>query len=196
MSSSQDFDVSRMLEEMRADYWRNLEKTEGDEHLAGSDYLVIRLGEGRYGLPAAFCREVLKPPPLIRVPRLPRHLPGIFNLRGEIVAITDLRLLLGLEAEPCPSARLVVVEGGGFKTALLVDRVDGLCDVADSLVEPLARGAGEGFRDLLRGKFPHEDSFLILIDLQRLMQRPELIVDQKVDWAASSGPVPAPVAEA
>src|SRR5512137_2182698 len=141
MSEPHSYDIPKILEQMRADYWHSLEAAAQDDLADQTDYMVVFFGTQRFGLPAAACREVLKVPRIVRVPRLPPHLLGIINLRGEIVAVTDLRPLLQLAAVP-PSAafRLVVVAAGSLRTALLVERVEGLCTISAGAVEAMTEG--------------------------------------------------------
>lgn len=180
MQKNQNYEIDQILAEMRTDYWRNLEAVEEGAGGTRIEYLVVRFGNKRYGLPAGSCREVLKLPRLVRVPRLPEHLRGIFNLRGEIVAVTDLCPLLGQPAQRDHERfRLVVVEAGTIKTALLVEVVEGLIGVDEEQIESLAEGAGTGARDLISGKVIQGDEALVLLDLEALLERPELVVDQK-----------------
>ena len=180
MDENHGYEIEQILQEMRADYWRNLEAEEEGAGAVVTEYLIVRCGNKRYGLPAANCREVLKLPRLVHVPRLPEHLCGIFSLRGEIVAVTDMCPLLGLGSQSVrDDFRLVVVEVGALKTALLVEVVEGLSGVDEEQVEALAEGAGAGARDLIFGKFVENEDVLVLIDLGGLMARPELVIDQK-----------------
>jgi purine-binding chemotaxis protein CheW len=180
MSESQNYDIPKILEQMRADYWRNLETAEQAELAEQTDYMVVVFAAHCFGLAAAACREVLKLPRIVRVPRLPAHLPGIINLRGEIVAVTDLRPLLCLPvSEPTASFRLVVVADGPIKTALLVERVEGLRTVSGRAVTSLADGATHQAADLFRGKVEIPSGELMLLDIGRLLARPELVIDHK-----------------
>lgn len=180
MRENQGYEIDQILQEMRADYWRNLEAVEEGAGGSRTEYLIIRCGDIRYGLPAASCREVLKLARLVRVPRLPKHLRGIFNLRGEIVAVTDMCPLLGQEVQELrDNLRLVVIEEGSVKTALLVEAVEGLVGIGEEQVEPLADGAGSGARDLISGKVVQGQDVLVLLDTNKLLGRPELVVDQK-----------------
>ena len=180
MDENHGYEIEQILQEMRADYWRNLEAEDEGAGSVVTEYLIVRCGNKRYGLPAANCREVLKLPRLVHVPRLPEHLCGIFSLRGEIVAVTDMCPLLDLGAQSIrDDFRLVVVEVGTLKTALLVEVVEGLSSVDEGQIEALAEGAGTGARDLILGKLVENEDVLILIDLGGLMARPELVVDQK-----------------
>lgn len=180
MNRAQDYDIPKILEQMRADYWHSLETAEQAEHGGQSDYMVAAYGALRVGLPAANCREVLKLPRIVKVPRLPAHLSGIINLRGEIVAVTDLRPLLQLPvSEPASSFRLVVIADGILRTALLVERVEGLRAVADHAVAGLAEGHTHQYADLFRGKVDEPEGAVMLLDVRRLLARPELTIDQK-----------------
>lgn len=180
MSEQTSYDIPKILEQMRADYWRNLETAEHAEIANHTDYMVVVFGSQRLGLPAAACREVLKLPRIVKVPRLPRHLPGIINLRGEIVAVTDLRPLLQLPGEEATaSSRLVVIAEGAIRTALLVERVEGLQTISENVVVPLAEGSTHVAADLFRGKVEEANFTLLLLDVKRLLARPDLVIDQK-----------------
>ena len=88
--------------------------------------------------------------------------------------------LLGQAAQEVQdSFRLVIVAEGAIKTALLVAVVEGLVGIDEEQTEPLAEGAGAGARDLISGKVVQGDDVLVLLDLSKLLGRPELIVDQK-----------------
>jgi len=181
MTEQPTYEIAQILEQMRADYWRNLETSDQAETGEQSDYLVIGFGPQRFGLPAASCREVLKLPHIVRVPRLPAHLPGIINLRGEIVAVTDLRPLLELPmGEMAASSRLVVIAAGALRTALLVERVEGIRPVVATAVVPLAEGSTHAAANLFSGKLDDDEGrFLLLLDPQRLLERPDMLIDQK-----------------
>ena len=61
------------------------------------------------------------------VPLAPPALVGMANLRGAIVPVLDLRFLLGLGAGAhARTVRTLVVEAGGVRLALAVDRVVGV----------------------------------------------------------------------
>ena len=68
---------------------------------------------------------------------------------------------------------------GLIKTALLVEVVEGLIGISGEQIEPLAEGAGTGARDLISGKVMQGEETLVLLHLGKLLERPELVVDQK-----------------
>lgn len=176
----EEYDFRKILQEMRDDYWRSLEAVDDDLAAERREYVIVRIGNLRFALPATDCREVLRPPRIVAVPRAGTHIHGIINLRGEVVAVTDLRPLFALgEATPSERPQLVVVAAAGLQTALLVDRVEGMLTIAVDLIAPVATGLSGLLHDAVAGQLDDPDGNLVFLDLQRLLARSELIVDQK-----------------
>ena len=85
----------------------------GSFHLAGTEL----------ALPVAALQEVVNPPEtLTAIPLAPPYLLGLFNLRGTLIPVVDLRQLLRLNTESTSAARKVaIVESGGVRVGLLFD---------------------------------------------------------------------------
>jgi purine-binding chemotaxis protein CheW len=96
-------------------------------------------------------------------------LPGILSQRGVVVPVVDLRVLLGLPAQPPDRAtRLVLVHHAGTDLALLVDAVIDLVELADPF-EPPPPNAHAATARLVGGVMRHGDRPLALIDLTALI---------------------------
>lgn len=176
----QIYEIQDVLREMREEYWRGIEEAEEAVAAEARDYVVVRLGGERYGLSTATAREVLRAPRLIRVPRVAEHIRGVINLRGEIVAVTDLRPLLGLPGGDLPAGgRLVVVEAAGLITALLAEQVEGIRSIPADAIEPCTEGLAGFPREAVEGQVAGEEGLLILLDLEHILSRPEFVIDQK-----------------
>ncbi len=104
-----------------------------DENGTGerSGALVVTVAEERYAVPVEAVREVVSHYRVTPVPCAPPAVRGVVNLRGEIVSVTDLGVVLGLRAESVVRGTpLVVVTDGSVTTALLVDSVEDIVEVA------------------------------------------------------------------
>lgn len=98
--------------------------------------LAVAVAGAEFGIPAERVREVLRPPPLTRVPFPPPGVRGVAQVRGTVLAVVDLGARLGLDPAR-PGGRLVVVWGRGREAVgLLVDRVAGLLDTDGEPGEP------------------------------------------------------------
>jgi purine-binding chemotaxis protein CheW len=180
MTEEKNYEIKRILQEMRDEYWRGIE--EGGEAAVGKtrDYVVFQLGAERFALPSVAAREVLRLPRLVRVPRVARHIRGVINLRGQIVAVTDLRPLLGLPGEDIPaSGRLVVVEAAGVTTALLTEEVEGIRSISVDAIEPVTEGLSGFPREAAEGQLVIDKGLVVLLDMGQILSRPEFVIDQK-----------------
>ena len=177
-ATTEQYDIRGILEEMRDDYRRAVEVGEEEVVTATRDYVIFALGAELYGIESRFSREVLRLPRFVVVPRLPEHFVGLFNLRGQIHAITDLRPLLGLPRQAvAPRTQVIVVEAVGLSTALCTDGVKGIAAIPLETIEPLQEDLTGLGREVLSGRAPYGSGTMLLIDLERLFDRPELVID-------------------
>lgn len=107
--------------------------------------LLFGLGDEWYGVRIAHVREIYNEYVVTPVPCVPDYILGVINIRGEIVSVTDLRTMIGLAARQEESdidqevLPVIVVQDGGVCTALTVDRIGDIIDIASDGVEaPLA----------------------------------------------------------
>ena len=89
------------------------------------EVLVFGLGEGSFGVNVAKVREVILPRELVARPNQPRGVVGMFNLRGRIMPLIDLRTHLNIPGDPVANGgRIIVTEFNGVLAAFRVDRVE------------------------------------------------------------------------
>lgn len=89
--------------------------------------VAIRAAGAEFGLPVEQVQEIVRVPPITRLPFPPTSVRGVASVRGEVVTIVDLGLRL-LGRSSAEERRLVVVRDGrtGEKVGLLVEEVSGL----------------------------------------------------------------------
>ncbi|HOI61364.1 MAG TPA: chemotaxis protein CheW [Methanoculleus sp.] len=111
---------------------------------ASVDVVEFQLGEEHYALDIQIAREIVEMMPITPLPRAPRYLAGIINLRGEITNIIDLRDLLGLPgSERVESQKIVVLMpdvAGGSNVGIIVDDVHSVVSVRDDQIERINDG--------------------------------------------------------
>ncbi len=88
---------------------------------------LFTVSGARLAVDVRSAREVALFDELTPVPRAPRHLVGVANLRGTVVPIVDVGPLLGRPALRAPrSVRTLVLREGPLLAAVVVDAVLGL----------------------------------------------------------------------
>jgi purine-binding chemotaxis protein CheW len=85
-------------------------------------HVRVRAGGEHYALPVAGVREIARLGAVMPVPGAPPEVMGVWNLRGDVMAVLDLARLLGLEGGEPPS-RIVVAEAGELRAGLAVESV-------------------------------------------------------------------------
>lgn len=105
--------------------------------MAGKFLTLLLAGEG-YAIRIRQVREIIRLPSITSVPGLPPHVKGVFNLRGRVVPLVDLRTLFGLRAEISPRTCVVVVH---VRTPQATDKPVGV--VVDGVEEVQHLGADE-----------------------------------------------------
>ena len=130
------------------------------------EHVVVRLGGCRYGLVMSSVAEVGRPPDLTRVPGLPEWVAGVANWRGRVLAVLDVRALLGGQvAVVGRTGRMVVLAHGGVAVGLLVEAVEGALAVHPDAVEPALLHLPARIGSLLRGQLTDDDGPCALLDL-------------------------------
>jgi len=111
---------------------------------ASVDVVEFQLGEEHYALDIQIAREIVEMMPITPLPRAPRYLAGIINLRGEITNIIDLRDLLGLPGSERVESRKIVVlmpdVAGGSNVGIIVDDVHRVVSVRGAQLERINDG--------------------------------------------------------
>ncbi len=150
------------------------QQDQGTDQERTDSYVVFQLEGESYALEVSRVREVLDVAALARVPGGSRSLCGLYNLRGHVVPVWNLRVPFALQddvaQERAPSVLMVErdPESAGRVAGLMVDRVSDVLDFSPGDVQPaptLGLGGGSTF---VRGLIRHNERFLLLLDLDRV----------------------------
>jgi len=121
-----------------------------------------------FGVDVAQVQEVLRYQEMTTVPRAPRAVRGLINLRGQIVTAVDLRCRLGLpDRSPEQWPMNVIVRGRGEVQSLLVDDIGDVIDTTDYPLEPAPANLPESVREALLGVMSLPDAILLVLDSDR-----------------------------
>jgi purine-binding chemotaxis protein CheW len=101
------------------------------------ELVVLEVAGQRYGLPLMDTDEVLSAVQITALPKAPRIIEGVINVRGAVVPVLDLRARFSLPAKALDvNEQLVVARAGSRRVAVRADRVVGLASVDNAQVTP------------------------------------------------------------
>ncbi|HEY9754999.1 MAG TPA: chemotaxis protein CheW [Oculatellaceae cyanobacterium] len=135
-------------------------------------FVEFLLANQRYGLALNVLREVHPLRYVTKIPCVPAHIVGVFNLRGQVVTIVDLKHILKMEKlGPRVFNKAIVTEHRGLSIAFMVDEVMGSQSVARSAV--YEHSSGGAASEFITGV---TESGVILLDAEKLMTAESLWV--------------------
>lgn len=148
---------------------------------ASADLLVVVAVSGQtLAVPAATVAEMVHEPALVRPPRLPAVVEGLFRLRGRVVPVLRCDLLLSLPPPPPGPFRVLLVFHQGW--AMLVERALAVVQAAAATLAPVP--AGHSLGECVVALYVGEAGAVPVLAPDRLMQRREaLAVAELGRWA-------------
>ena len=162
--------------------------------LAGK-YLTFLLGKESYGLQILKVREIIGLMDITLVPKTPRSIRGVINLRGKIIPVVDLRMKFEMpKAEDTELTCIIVVdtvmEEQHTQMGILVDTVSEVLDIKPDQIEPAPCFGGGINTDFILAVAQIQDSVKVLLNIDDVLSNVDLT---QID-APSSSSAPAAAA--
>ena len=139
--------------------------------------IVFRLKDEEYGVEVNQVKSIEKLEHITRVPRTPKFVKGVINLRGVVTPIIDLRNRFGLEDSGYSEAsRIIIVAVGELEVGLIVDAANDVIDIESSLVADPPEIVGGIKAKYIRGIATLEDRrLLVMLNLPEVLSKYELM---------------------
>ena len=149
--------------------------------------VVIRIKEEYFGIDLGLIRECVEFRSVHTIPGCPEFVVGAINVRGEVLPVVDLRATLDVPIDESENFhKAVVVQVENIFVGIIVEEIiESVFLQASDMVSGSLTGSvkEEGY---IRGiaQF-HDQKFLKVLDLQKLLMNGELTVDQTFSQVAS-----------
>lgn len=155
-------------------------------------YLTFRLGEEEYGIGVIRVREIMGLQHITPVPQTPKHVRGVINLRGKVIAVVDMREKLGFEPKDYDKRTCIVVvnaniAGEDTMTGVVVDSVTEVVQIgAEDVEDPPSFGSGVETH-YLRGLARTGDRVKLLLDIDQVLDSDDIRIPIDVLHAVETG---------
>lgn len=132
--------------------------------------VTFGLGSEEFGIDIMLVQEIIRIPPITRVPKAPSYVEGVINLRGNVIPVVSLRNRFGMEhAEETDLSRIIVLQVHNKVFGIRVDAVTEVLRLDTDSIEPpppVALGMDSHY---IRGVGKIGERLLILLDLDQIM---------------------------
>lgn len=147
-----------------------------NQQFSGEVFQVVsfRLGHEEYGVDISQVQEIIRMVEITHVPRAPRFMEGVINLRGQLIPIIDLRTRFAMERnEPTKSTRIVVTEIGSKRVGMVVDAVSEVLNIPIENVEDAPEMVAGVGTEYIQGVGKVAERLIILLDLTMVINSAE-----------------------
>src|SRR5690606_21163439 len=97
----------------------------------GGEFGVLRIAKVRYAVPADQVREVTQAVAVQPLPKAGPLVEGVFNHRGRLVPLLDIRQRFGLQRAPLhPFHYFIIADVPNRRVAIRCDRIEQLAEIS------------------------------------------------------------------
>ncbi len=129
------------------------------------------IGEEEYAIPILAIQEIIKPFSWTRVPQVPTYVKGVFNMRGSVIPLIDLRLKFGLsEQKHNDETRFIVMKVGDEIAGFVIDRLTMALRIKKQNIGP-APDTINTEDSLIDGVGKEEDRIITILKADKLLKR-------------------------
>jgi len=142
------------------------------EHLDDVVQLVgFIIGDEEYAVPILSIQEIIKPFTWTRVPQVPPYVLGVFNLRGAVIPLIDLRLKFGLPPKKqSEDTRFIVMRHGDDVAGFVIDRLTMAIRIKKDNIGP-APDTVVGDDTIIEGVGKQADKIITILKVDKLLKR-------------------------
>ncbi len=132
------------------------------------------VGNEELAVPILNIQEIIKPIECTKVPSVPDYVLGVFNLRGNILPLIDLRRKFGLPPiAQNEDTRYIVIKTENNEAGFVIDRLTKAIRINQSDIEtpPETFNKDEGSNNMIFGIGKMDDSIVTIINVNVLLKR-------------------------
>ena len=138
--------------------------------MAEEQLVTFNLGSEEFGVDIMRVQEIIRIPPITRVPKAPTYVEGVINLRGNVIPVISLRSRFSMDrVEETDLSRIIVLQVQTKVFGIRVDSVTEVLRLDSESIEPpppIALGMDAQF---IRGVGKIGERLLILLELDQIM---------------------------
>lgn len=133
--------------------------------------VCFMVDDEEFAVPILSIQEIIKPIEATRVPSTPDYVIGVFNLRGTVLPLIDLRRKFGREkASYTDDTRFIVIKSRNQVSGFVIDKLTEAIRLRESDIDPAPESLNEE-EDHIYGVGKREDSIITILKIEQLLKR-------------------------
>jgi len=154
-------------------------------------YLTFLLAGEEYAISILKVKEIIEYDTVTVVPKTPKWIRGVINLRGSVVPVVDLAVKFGLEERPVTKTSCIVIVDGQLENqnttmGIVADAVSQVMDLAANDIREVPEFGTRVQVNYLLGMARLGKKFALLLDVDKVLSTDELLNLEEVAAAANT----------
>ncbi len=150
------------------------------EAVEQQQYLTFLLCGEEYAISILRVKEIIGYNTVTTVPKTPKWVRGVINLRGNVVPVVDLAVRFGLEDRPVTKTTCIIIverelENQSTMMGVIADSVSQVMDIAAEDVQPVPAFGTHIKVDYLQGMAQMGKKFALLLDVDKVLSADEVL---------------------
>lgn len=154
--------------------------------LATNRFLTFYLDEEIYGVNIFDVKEIIAMMKTTPVPKTPKFIKGVMNLRGNIIPVVDMRIKFDMqEVEAQMYTAIVIITIEGKNIGFIVDKVEEVVNVEDENISPPPEFGSQVDTKFIKNMAKQKNKVVMILDLVALFGEEELSLVQNLSKTIS-----------
>lgn len=142
---------------------------------ASNKYLTFSLGNESYAIDILKVREIIRVPDITPVPQMPAYIKGVFNLRGKVIPVIDLRVKFDFPTAEYHERTCMIVASVRIESAetvlmgLVVDVVEEVINLGAADIEMAPNFGAKVDTDYILGLGKVKNGVKTLLNIDRVV---------------------------
>lgn len=137
--------------------------------------IVFRLDGEEFAVSVRQVGSIERIMPITRVPGTPPFIKGVTNLRGVVTPVIDLKSRFRNQTTKfTDSSRIIIIYLDELTVGIIVDEANDVIDIPEQTIEPQPEVINSVEADYISGVAKIDKRLLILLDLEKVLNREEV----------------------
>lgn len=128
--------------------------------------VVFKLNDEQFAVETAKVQGINDMMKVTIVPRAPKHIKGLINLRGTIISLLDINVLLNKEKTEALQTKIIILNIQEELVGISVDGVDEVIDIDETIIEKIEDDVKRAY---IKGVLNFKDRIVTYIDVDKLI---------------------------
>lgn len=143
-------------------------------------YLTFSIGDEVFAVHVNYVQTIMNVVEITRIPDSPEYMPGVINLRGQVLPVIDTHIKLNMGADKKTKDSSIIVlelvfQGTIMLLGILVDSVNEVLEIEDEHINPPPSIGNYYKSEFVTGMIEHENKFIMLLNADKIFSTKDLI---------------------